>query len=208
MDVRLVVQQGGKQKRALRLRAAETIIGRRADCDLKIKSSEVSRRHCLLTIQQGFVTVEDLDSVNGTFLNGQRVSGKQKVRPGDQLEVGPVTFRVEYTMPRVGAAAPQQPEEDLEVLPLVGDDASGEELALAAVDELDALPVVDEDTELAADKLSKKKPSSPSAEDEEAIPFVEELDDAGGWRLPQSEELRDLLSQMDDPKPKPRPGKS
>jgi pSer/pThr/pTyr-binding forkhead associated (FHA) protein len=157
----------------------------------------------LLTIQQGVLAVEDLDSVNGTFLNGTRVVGKQMVRPGDQLEVGPIVFRVEYTMPRVGVAATEEIEEDLEVLPLVTADAPGEEFALADEDELDALPVVEDDTELAGDNLTKEKPPSPAAEDGEAIPVVEDLDDAAGWRLPQSEDLRDLLSQMDDRKPKP-----
>src|SRR5207244_4199000 len=78
----------------------ETIVGRRRDCDLRIRSSEVSRRHCLLSFQDGVLHVEDLDSVNGTFVNGVRVSGRQVVRPGDRLDVGPIQFLVEYALSR------------------------------------------------------------------------------------------------------------
>src|SRR5207244_5197864 len=59
-------------------------------------SAAVSRRHCVLRIDNGSVNVEDLDSVNGTFINGQRVVGKQVLRPGDRLEIGPLQFMVEY----------------------------------------------------------------------------------------------------------------
>src|SRR5439155_13231861 len=90
MDVRLVVKKGAESKRTLRLKSEETIVGRRKDCDLKIRSSEVSRRHCLLCYQDGVLFVEDLDSVNGTYLNGQRVAGREAVRPGDELEIGPI----------------------------------------------------------------------------------------------------------------------
>src|ERR1700746_1475281 len=96
MDVRLVLEQGSSRKRHVRLHSSETIVGRRHDCDLRIKSAEVSRRHCLLTFHDGCLRVEDLDSVNGTFLNGSRVVGKQVVRPGDYLEIGPARFLVEY----------------------------------------------------------------------------------------------------------------
>src|SRR5208282_2646842 len=122
MEVRLVMESGGSRKRALRLRSAETIIGRRHDCDLRIKSAEVSRRHCLVSIHDGYVTVEDLDSVNGTFLNGKRVLAKQTVRPGDYLEIGPARFVVEYeitqeTLEQIDQVA-QDEEEPVEVLPL------------------------------------------------------------------------------------------
>src|SRR5437879_10185002 len=96
MDVRLVVEKGSTQRQEWCLHHKDTVVGRRRDCDLRILSSEVSRRHCLLRIDDGYLNVEDLDSINGTFVNGSRVVGKQVLRPGDHLEVGPLECVVEY----------------------------------------------------------------------------------------------------------------
>src|SRR5947207_2037587 len=97
MNVRLVVKRGG-QRRVIPVRAARAILGRARGNTVRIPSSEVSRSHCQLLQDSGLVYVEDLNSVNGTLLNGQRVQGPAVVRPGDLLEVGPVTFTVEYEL--------------------------------------------------------------------------------------------------------------
>src|SRR5438876_11587905 len=88
MQIKLIVKKGSTRARVIHLQSAETIIGRRHDCDLRILSSEVSRRHCLLSIHEGILSVEDLDSVNGTVVNGKRVTAKQALRSGDFLEIG------------------------------------------------------------------------------------------------------------------------
>src|SRR5262249_45408015 len=95
MIVKLIVQKDGKALQAFRLRSEETIIGRRRGCDVRIPSEAVSRRHCLVSLREDAVTVEDLASVNGTFVNGKRIKTKQLLYPGDQLEVGPITFVVQ-----------------------------------------------------------------------------------------------------------------
>src|SRR5262249_35928735 len=98
MRISLVVEKARKVQR-IPLRAAKTIIGRRQGCGVRVPSSEVSRQHCVLRVEKpGYLTVEDLNSANGTFLNGHEISGRQVVRPGDRLEVGPVTFVAEYEM--------------------------------------------------------------------------------------------------------------
>jgi pSer/pThr/pTyr-binding forkhead associated (FHA) protein len=98
MDVRLVVEKGRKRLRVVKLRGPATRIGRARGSGVRIPSAEVSRQHCVLRVEDGLVTVEDLDSVNGTYLNGETVVGSQVVRPGDRLNVGPVTFVVEYEL--------------------------------------------------------------------------------------------------------------
>jgi pSer/pThr/pTyr-binding forkhead associated (FHA) protein len=97
MDFQLVVRQGGPQ-RVLHLRKREAILGRARGNAVRIPSAEVSRRHCRLWQEGGLLFVEDLESVNGTFLNGESVRQRVVVRPGDHLEVGPVTFTVEYEL--------------------------------------------------------------------------------------------------------------
>src|SRR5437870_8147434 len=89
MDVKLVIERGAKNKQTLQLRSEETIVGRRDGCDLRIPSAAVSRRHCRLSFHDEFLVVEDLDSANGTYLNGERVTKPRKVKPGDRLEIGP-----------------------------------------------------------------------------------------------------------------------
>src|SRR5438093_2757780 len=105
MDVRLVVEKGAKKKREIRLKSEDTIVGRRAGCDLRVPSASVSRRHCRLSFQDDLLMVEDLQSANGTFVNGKRIRDTHRVCPGDRLEVGPVTFLVKY---KLSAAAREQ----------------------------------------------------------------------------------------------------
>src|SRR2546427_5510937 len=112
MDVILEVKRGSKETRQVRLRTEETIVGRQDGCDLRIPSSAVSRRHCRLSFRNEYLTVEDLDSSNGTFVNGVRITGQQVVRPGDLVEIGPVTFLVKYQLTR--AAIDRLLEEGIE----------------------------------------------------------------------------------------------
>lgn len=72
----------------------DIVIGRGADCNLRLSSPQVSRRHCFLRISSDAVTVTDLDSSNGTFLSGQRLpSGKRfPIADGTKLAVGPISF--------------------------------------------------------------------------------------------------------------------
>src|SRR5437879_1529167 len=98
MNVQLLVNKGATRGKKIQLRHETTIVGRRRDCNLCIPSSEVSRRHCLLQFQDGCLTVEDLNSINGTFLNEERIADKSVVYPGDRLAIGQVHFTVQYEL--------------------------------------------------------------------------------------------------------------
>lgn len=211
MDVKLVVEKGKTRTRTLKLRTRQTIVGRQKGSGLRIPSNQVSRRHCQLTVQDGYLTVEDLDSVNGTLLNGQRVSGRQVVRPGDRLEVGPVCFVVEYQLTQAaidkmlqesGQPVPDDNEE-LDVLPVVdGYDPIVEALELPSDDGEVELEV---EAEAIEDEPAGQQPASPNLEALEPLPMEEAFDGmADGWKLPESDDLRDLLSKMED---KPKSGK-
>lgn len=141
----------------------ETVIGRSTDCNLKIASAQVSRRHCRIVVNDIGVYVEDLCSANGTFLNGQRLLPNQPTLApaGSQLAIGPAMFAVEYrttTVPRpeLGAAPPLPPVLPVEVtgvaaaeetiaIPFNVADVVAEEAAFAgfnaSVDEAPAEPV-------------------------------------------------------------------
>ncbi len=72
----------------------DIVIGRGADCNLRLSAPQVSRRHCFLRIGTDGAFVSDLDSSNGTFLNGTRISSGQRyeLEDGAILAVGPVKF--------------------------------------------------------------------------------------------------------------------
>lgn len=89
----LVIQSGKHKGRKIPLRAeGEFVIGRDPECDLRLGSTDVSRRHCSLALGRTGVTVRDLDSRNGTFIDGFLIQGSGLLRPGSVLKVGPMEF--------------------------------------------------------------------------------------------------------------------
>ena len=75
------------------LAQAVLLLGRALECDIVLKSGEVSRRHCRIVCGPNRVVVEDLGSAQGTRVNGKRVTRAQ-LRDGDRLEVAKELFQV------------------------------------------------------------------------------------------------------------------
>jgi pSer/pThr/pTyr-binding forkhead associated (FHA) protein len=69
------------------------VIGRASECDISLAAAHLSRRHAQLQIIDGMLFVKDLDSANGTFLNGKRVA-EARVKRGDELRFDALTFGV------------------------------------------------------------------------------------------------------------------
>ena len=68
-------------------------IGRASSADFIVDAGMISRVHCRLSAKVTELEVVDLDSTNGTYVNGIRVD-KALLNPGDELGVGRVTFKV------------------------------------------------------------------------------------------------------------------
>lgn len=101
-----------------------TVVGRSTECDLKIASSQVSRRHCQITVTEEAVYVEDLGSANGTFVNDQMLPPRKPtaVQPGAKISIGPAEFLVDYIAPssntvvvRRSATGAKPPAEEVNV---------------------------------------------------------------------------------------------
>ncbi len=70
------------------------VVGRHPQCDARLDSIRVSRRHCCMTPDNGEIVVKDLGSTNGIRINGQRVE-KGRLRPGDELSIAHIRYRLD-----------------------------------------------------------------------------------------------------------------
>ncbi|MCA9621064.1 MAG: response regulator [Myxococcales bacterium] len=87
--MRLVVVRGDRMGRQYVLDTDETVIGRALECDLRLTSPELSRRHALIRRgPTGDCRIEDLGSSNGTFVNGMPVEGGRALNVGDKIQFG------------------------------------------------------------------------------------------------------------------------
>lgn len=82
-------------KREIELNAGENIVGRDVDAAVRIDDPTVSRHHARLTVEGAKVTAEDLDSKNGSFVEGKRLKAPRLLKSGDIVKFGSVvmTFR-------------------------------------------------------------------------------------------------------------------
>jgi len=71
----------------------KTVLGREANCDISIPVEHLSRRHVEFEIKGGKLLIRDLDSSNGTFLNGNRIT-ESYAKPGDKIKVDVISFEV------------------------------------------------------------------------------------------------------------------
>ncbi len=69
-------------------------LGRATLADFTLEAALVSRLHCRLTAGTEEIEIVDLESTNGTFLNGQRVDKRTSARAGDRIGVGRVELEV------------------------------------------------------------------------------------------------------------------
>ena len=86
------------------LKPGSTTLGRSPENDIALNSGQVSRRHARIDCGEGVCTVEDLQSSNGTFVNGKRVT-RSILTPGDRLRLGDIelTYQGAADMARGGA---------------------------------------------------------------------------------------------------------
>ncbi len=106
---RLIVRRGPRPNEIYELNQGVVTLGRDITNDIVINDPEVSRHHCRLTQGGGGYTLEDLGSTNGTFVNGQRLTGARPLQPGDMVGLGEtVTLAYEGAAPGV-PSEPRQP---------------------------------------------------------------------------------------------------
>jgi class 3 adenylate cyclase len=89
----LLVREGPLGGRRLEIES-QVVLGR-GDADIVIDDGEISRRHALVRARRGEFEIEDLDSLNGTWVNGHRIGAPVQLRPGDVVRLGSTVLEVE-----------------------------------------------------------------------------------------------------------------
>lgn len=93
MQLALVNVRADGRQVEVPLKKGHTVVGRRDDCQVRIALANVSRQHCEIIADNGQVTLRDLGSSNGTFVNGQRAH-EARLSAGDIVTVGDAVFVV------------------------------------------------------------------------------------------------------------------
>ena len=93
MPARLVPMAPGRAP-AIPLTRPILLLGRHPECDVKLDLPAISRRHCCVAVASEQAILRDLGSRHGVWVNGVKVD-EARLRPGDEIAVGPVLFRFE-----------------------------------------------------------------------------------------------------------------
>jgi pSer/pThr/pTyr-binding forkhead associated (FHA) protein len=113
LPLRLTLQPGGL---AVELTEPEAVIGRHSDVDLRLPLPDVSRRHCRLFFADGGWHLLDLGSLNGVYVNGERLQ-RARLHHGDRISLGGFTLEVDLgRQVPVVALRPDEPVKSGEVL--------------------------------------------------------------------------------------------
>ena len=94
MEVKLVVVAGKRAGEVVPVVGPKFYVGRAEDCQLRPHSDLVSRHHCVLIVEEGYVAVRDFGSKNGTVVNDETVKGEQELKDGDRLKIGDLEFEI------------------------------------------------------------------------------------------------------------------
>lgn len=108
-DLGMLIPTGGGED--IPLMKDRIVIGRRDSCDIVLRFPNVSSQHCRLTMEQGYWFVKDLDSLNGTKVNGHRVVRK-RLDPGSKISIGKHLYTIEYDPEKLGAVGPPPADDD------------------------------------------------------------------------------------------------
>ncbi|MGV3625418.1 MAG: FHA domain-containing protein [Archangium sp.] len=92
MGFQLVIAEGKEAGREFEFDQGSVLIGRTAECDVILYEAGVSRKHARIVVEASLFFIEDLGSSNGTKVNGSTISGRQALKDGDAISMGPVVF--------------------------------------------------------------------------------------------------------------------
>ena len=113
--VKLVILSQGLTGQSHELKVDKTTIGRVEDNTFSITDPSVSSHHCEVLLRGSAVVVRDLNSTNGTFINGEKVS-ESVLKAGQILRLGQIEMRLETDAPGAPGAATRKPVDSTMVM--------------------------------------------------------------------------------------------
>ncbi len=116
----LTIVQGGEIGKVYPLDGERWVMGRSPECDLVLDAAAVSRRHVILTKEEGLYFVQDLGSRNGTYINAHRVEDRGPLRNGDRMLICDILFEF-YDETAPPKLAGEEPEHASLLAPLLTD---------------------------------------------------------------------------------------
>ncbi len=108
IKAKLIIVGGDAKRNEINLKRLPATIGRANEAAITLPHALVSRQHCEIYEQDERLCVKDLNSLNGTYLNNEKISGSAPLLPGQLLTLGNVTFRADYDL---AAGTPPSPAE-------------------------------------------------------------------------------------------------
>ena len=96
------------QGHTLELRNGAVVVGRSSTCHIVLDDGLVSRRHAQFVVSSKTAIIEDFGSVNGVYLNGERISGQRALRDGDRVQIGKQDFVLRSATKVVHVATPER----------------------------------------------------------------------------------------------------
>lgn len=105
---KLIITTDGVVIKEIELNKPRTTLGRRPYNDIVVDNLAVSGEHAVLLLQEGQVMIEDLNSTNGTYVNG-RAARSEPLADGDLIEIGCYKIRFELGQPAAATSAVEAP---------------------------------------------------------------------------------------------------
>lgn len=109
MPLQLVIEDEAGTRTVVPLGAAPLEVGRAPAAGWRLPDRNVSRRHARFLVSGGAAFVEDLGSANGTRVNGERISGRVRLREGDLVRIGDYDLAVREEGLAAAAGPPPLP---------------------------------------------------------------------------------------------------
>ncbi len=173
MRLKLIVNRGSNSGKEFEVKVPQFVIGRAKGCQLRPDSEAISRQHCAICVTDDAATIRDLNSRNGTIVNGKATKGTCTLSDGDEIRIGPLYLRVSM---EVSQDAKDHLNSDSDTMTL-------------GSDETKTLPPSDSE---------KKKTSSPEAMPTQAMPALTstrcEYTDSGDITAWLTEDVLDEIS--------------
>ncbi len=122
-----LVEKGGGGGQSLTFEKPEVTIGRLAGNDIVLGKGNVSKYHSRFVLKDGKYIVVDMQSTNGTFVNGKKIAAPQVVKPADKIYIGDYILNVSAPPADDQPAEEEYPDEGEEAQEDQGEEEGGEE---------------------------------------------------------------------------------